>query len=190
MSNTFQCEWLAQGSVVSGRKLVVQREKHCLVLNWFVVFDLSCGHNLHNVLTECIISDHRAVAVSIQCSHLPEFDDEVIEPQPGRIDWLKVTAQEREDYYHKSKNLLDQLQVPTEVRHCQNFDCTDEKHPEEIENLYAELTSALLPAASSAIKTTGKKNEGKFNISGWNSVVKSKHQIAKAAFRLCMRAVR
>ena len=85
-----------------------------------------------DVLTECIISDHRAVAVSIQCSHLPEFDDEVMEPQPSRIDWIKVTAQEREDYYHNSKNLLDQLQVPTEVRHCQNFNCTDEKHLEEI----------------------------------------------------------
>jgi len=74
--------------------------------------------------------------------------------------------------------------LPTEVRHCQNFNCTDKKHLEEIENLYAELTSALLAAASSAIKTTGKKNEGKFNIPGWNSVVKSKHQIAKAAFQL------
>ena len=74
-----------------------------------------------------------------------------MEPQTSRIDWLKVTAQEREDYYHKSKNLLDQLQVPTEVRHCQNFNCTDEKHLEEIENLYAELTSVLLAAASSAI---------------------------------------
>jgi len=74
--------------------------------------------------------------------------------------------------------------VPTEVRHYQNFNCTDEKHLEEIENLYAELTKALLAAASSAIKPTGKKNEDKFNIPGWNSVVKSKHQIAKAAFRL------
>jgi len=51
--------------------------------------------------------------------------------------------------------------------------------------LYAELTSALIAAASSAIKPTANKNEGKFNIPGWNSVVKSKHQIAKAAFRLC-----
>ena len=58
------------------------------------------------------------------------------------------------------------------------------KHLEEIENLYAELTSVLLAAASSAIKTTGKNNEGKVNIPSWNSVVKSKHQIAKAAFRL------
>ena len=120
-----------------------------------------------DVLTECIISDHRAVAVSIQCSHPPEFDDEVMEPQPSQIDWLNVTTQEREDYYHESKNLLDQLQLPTEVRHCQNFNCTDEKHLEEIENLYAELNSALLVAASSAIKTTDKKNEGKFNIPGW-----------------------
>ena len=62
-----------------------------------------------DVLTECIKSDRRAVAVSIQCSHLHEFDDEVMEPQPSRIDWLKVTAQEKEDYYHKSKNLLGQL---------------------------------------------------------------------------------
>jgi len=57
---------------------------------------------------------------------------------------------------------------------------TDEEHLEEIENLYAELTSALFAAASSVIKTTGKKNEGKFNIPVWNSVVKSKHQFAKA----------
>jgi len=118
------------------------------------------------VLTDCIISDHRAVAVSIQCSHLPEFDQEVMEPQPSRIDWFKITAQEREDYYCESKNLLDQLLLPTEVRHCQNFNCTDKKHLEEIENSYAELTSALLAVASSAIKTTGKKNEGKFNIPG------------------------
>jgi len=49
----------------------------------------------------------------------------------------------------------------------------------------------LLAATSSAIKTKSKKNEGEFNIPGWNSVVKSKHQIAKAAFRLwvnCSRA--
>ena len=83
--------------------------------------------------------------------HLPEFDDEVMEPQPSRIDWLKVTAQEREDYDHESKNLLDQLQLPTEVRHCQNFNCTDENHLEKTENLYVELASALLAAASSAI---------------------------------------
>jgi len=75
------------------------------------------------VLTECVISDHRAVVVNIQCSNLPEFDEELMDPQPSRIDWLKVTAQEREDYYHESKNLLDQLQLHTEVRHCQNFDC-------------------------------------------------------------------
>ena len=74
--------------------------------------------------------------------------------------------------------------MPTEVGHCQNFNCGEEKHLEEIENLYAELTSALFAAASSAFKTTGRKNEGKFNIPGWNSVVKSKHQMAKAAFRL------
>ena len=110
---------------------------------------------------------------------IPQFDDEVMEPQPSRIDWLKVTAQEREDNYHESKNLLDQLQVPTEVRHCQNFNCTDEKHLEEIENLYAELTNALLAAASSAINPTGKKNEGKFDIRDWYSVVKSKHQSQK-----------
>jgi len=84
------------------------------------------------VLTECIISDHRAVAVSIRCSHLTEFNYEVREPQPCRIDWLKVTAQESEEYYHESKNPLNQLQLPTEAMHCQNLNCTDEKHLEKI----------------------------------------------------------
>ena len=49
---------------------------------------------------------------------------------------------------------------------------------------YIKAVRFIIDAASSAIKTTGKKNEGKFNIPGWSSVVKSKHQIAKAAFRL------
>ena len=34
-----------------------------------------------------------------------------------------------------------------------------------------------------AIKPTGKKNEGKFNIPGWNSVVKSKHQIKEGSLQ-------
>ena len=124
------------------------------------------------------------MTVSIQCSHLPEFDSEMMEPQPCRIDWSKVTAQEREDCYHGSKKLLDQLQLPTEAMHCHNFNCTDEKHLEEIKKLYRELTSALLVGTSSTFKTLGEKNAGKFNIFGWNSLVKSKHQTAKAAFWL------
>jgi len=53
------------------------------------------------------------LAVSIKCSHHPEFDDVVMKPQPCRINWPKVTIQEREDYYHESKKLLDQLQPIT-----------------------------------------------------------------------------
>jgi len=43
VSNTLQCESLAQISVVSGRQLVAKCKNHCLALNWFVVFDLCCG---------------------------------------------------------------------------------------------------------------------------------------------------
>jgi len=139
-------------------------------------------HHLHILVKAplccCFSCDWKARAASAQSS----------------TSWLQATIEiprrahsiygPGEDYYHASKNLLDQQLLPTEVRHCQNFNCTDEKHLEEIENLYAELTSALLAAASSAIKITGKKNESKFSIPGWNSVVKSKHQMAKAAFRL------
>jgi len=64
------------------------------------------------VLTKCIISDHWAVAVTIQCSHLPEFNDEVIEPQPCQIDWLQVTAQEREDCYHGTENYFISCNYP------------------------------------------------------------------------------
>jgi len=49
---------------------------------------------------------------------------------------------------------------------------------------------SLRAATSSAFKTACKKNAGKFNIPGWNSVVKSKHQIAKAAFWLWVKCSR
>jgi len=124
------------------------------------------------------------VAVIIQCSQIPECDDEAIEPQPCRIYWPEAAAPEREDYNHESKKLLDQMQLPTKAIHCQNFNCSDEKLLEDIEKLHAELTSSLLAASSSVFQTAGKKKAGKFNIPGWNSVVKSKRQIAKAAFWL------
>jgi len=49
---------------------------------------------------------------------------------------------------------------------------------------------SLRAATSSAFKTPCKKNAGNFNIPGWNSVVKSKHQIAKAAFWLWVKCSR
>ena len=97
--------------------------------------------------------------------------------------WLiKLSVLKPPPFVSQSTNCTLVLVEPCCIRN--GFDCTDEKHLKEIENLYAELTSALLAAASSAIETTGKKNEGKFKIPGWNLVVKSKHQIAKAAFQL------
>ena len=65
-----------------------------------------------DVLTECIISDHRTVAVSIQCSHLPEFDEEVMEPKPSRSNWLKVTAQEKRTTTMKAKTYLINCSCP------------------------------------------------------------------------------
>jgi len=82
----------------------------------------------------------------------------------------------------KTKTYLTNCNYTQRLCIVKTFNCPDEKHLEEIENLYAELTSSLLAASSSAFKTEGKKNTGKFNIPGCNSVVKSKHQIAKAAF--------
>jgi len=99
----------------------------------------------------------------------------VIESQPCRIYWLKVTAQEREDYYHESKNLLDQLQLPTEAIHCQHFNCKDENIWKKFKICMQScpiLGMLLLPLQ---FITTGKKKADKFNIPGWNSVVKTKH---------------
>jgi len=65
-----------------------------------------------DVLTKCILSDYRAVAVSIQCSHLPELDDEVMELQPSGIDSLEVTAQEERTIIMKAKTYLINCNCP------------------------------------------------------------------------------
>ena len=64
-----------------------------------------------DVLTEYIISDHRAVAVSIQCSHLPEFDDEVMEPQPSRIG-LRLRPRKERTTTIKAKTYLINCKCP------------------------------------------------------------------------------
>ena len=87
----------------------------------------------------------------------------------------------KEDYYHESENLRDQLRLPIEAVHCQIL-ILQIKTSGGTENFHVKLTSFLLAAAFSAIKTTGRNRAGNFNIPGWNSVVKSRHQIAKAAF--------
>jgi len=57
-----------------------------------------------------------------------------------------------------------QVEFETPAVHGQNFNCTGEKHLEEIEKLYAELTSSLLAATSSTPKTTGRKKANRIFI--------------------------
>ena len=90
------------------------------------------------VLHNYILSDHRPLAVNIQCSHLTHFDDDDDDDDgffchPGRIDWARASQKEREAYYLESQRLHDLLQLPSKAAHCKNFQCTDQEHLEEMD---------------------------------------------------------
>ena len=135
------------------------------------------------VLHNYILSDHRPLAVNIQCSHLTHFDDDDgVICHPGRIDWAHASQKEREAYYLESQRLLDLLQLPSKAAHCKNFQCADQEHLEEMDIFYAKLTNVLITAAATTIPANNGKTLCKNNVPGWNSVVRFKHQIARAAF--------
>jgi len=65
-----------------------------------------------DVLTECILSDHWAMAVSIQCSHLPEFDDEVMDPSQVELTGLRLWLRKERITTMKAKTYLINCNYP------------------------------------------------------------------------------
>ena len=86
-------------------------------------------------------------------------------------------------YYTDSNALLSKIVLPNSLLHCNNMNCDSLQHKHDINSLFNEIVSCLSHAAVCNISHSSVDNV-KFNVPGWNDIVKDAHSEARLAFKL------
>ena len=98
-----------------------------------------------------------------------------------RIDWARVTSEQKLIYAGLCEKLLSRITVPDAV-HCKHIDCTQEHHRADLEIFSDKIISALNDASSCLLKRTCKKIYAP--VPGWNDYVKETYEKARESFLL------
>ena len=143
------------------------------------------GHNTIssvNILHDFHTSDHFPISVALNIDNLPYFDPEVTKTK-GKCKWYLADEDSLKSYYTDSNELLSKIVLPNSLLHCNNMNCDSLQHKHDINSLFNEIVSCLSHAAVCNISHSSVDNV-KFNVPGWNDIVKDAHSEARLAFKL------
>ena len=98
----------------------------------------------------------------------------------NKINWNKVTPEQKYDYSLNCKKLLSEIRVPVSVLKCKTPLCNDSQYVAFIENFYEQIIFAIKTASKDLLASKHKKTNN--FIYGWNNSVKRAHVTARAAY--------
>ena len=125
-------------------------------------------------------SDHRLFAFTMCTPNLPLFVSTALTACHNKINWNKVTPEQKYDYSLSCKKLLSEINVSISVLKCKIPLCNDPQHVAFIENFYEQIIFAI-KTASKHLLISKHKQTNKF-IYGCNNNVKGAHVTARAAY--------
>ena len=131
---------------------------------------------LYNVFT----SDHRPLAFTMYTPNLPLFDSTALTTYHNKINWNKVTSEQKYNYSLNCKKLLSEIRVPVSVLKCKTPLCNDSQHVAFIENFYEQIIFAIKTASKDLLVSKHKKTNN--FIYGWNNSIKRAHVTARGAY--------
>ena len=95
-----------------------------------------------------------------------------------RVQWDKITQEEKKKYHDDTAELLSLIQFPHELAWCNNSQCQDQCHISAIDHLYSDIVSSLQSASKSFVSS----GSNKAVVPGWNDWCKEIHAEARDAF--------
>ena len=138
-----------------------------------------------NVLYKFSTSDHFSLVISLSCQSLPLFVDKVNAPIGAkRINWNKLSSDQKAGYYMATEVNLSKISLPQAVLECSNPLCNDQMHLKSIDNFYECIISSLLSASDAVCSSNRHYQLGakQLQVPGWNNEVKSYHDQARSVF--------
>ena len=140
-----------------------------------------CTHSSHSSVSDkvincdCVSSDNFPLSFTISIKLLPAYEacttQQTWKPSPL---WDCASSHELLNYYTKSGSLLSGIDVPHAALSCTNPNCQDEAHQLLLCKFYKDITNSLMDA-SDVIPTKTQNTSRKFNVPGWNDLVRDYH---------------
>ena len=140
---------------------------HCLTLKSMFI----CVKNI-SVLMEYITSDHLPLSVIFSYDHLPNLTKLSQPYNNANSHWEKLSREELFQYHEPSAIALAGIKLNEKITNCSDQFCTRTAHLDAINQLYHDLTSALI-FASSGLAGSPRIPQNPAIIPGWNDEVKT-----------------
>lgn len=132
------------------------------------------------ILYDLVISDHIPVLMTLNVENLPELRNyENYEPS-GKLDWVKLTANELWQYKLATEKSLSSIGVSTDTIRCNDVNCKNPKHIHDLYLMYDEIVKCLNNASRPYYKKVAKND---YLRAGWNDYVSELHSEAREAFQ-------
>ena len=129
-----------------------------------------------------VSSGHFPLSFTISIKLLPTSESSTMQQtcKPSPM-WDCASSHDLLNYYTKSGSLLSGIDVPHAAIICTNPNCHDEAHQLLLCKFYNDIIHSLTDA-SDVIPTKAYNTSRKFNVPGWNDLVRDSHQAARETF--------
>ena len=144
-----------------------------------------------NVMYDVMTSDHFPLlfSITIDGDLMHATDTESVGDECGndsnglyRIDWSKVKLETQIRYYEITDALLSNVKVPSSVLNCNDINCIDVKHRQDIAQFYDDICNCLKCASDQAIP--GKARSNFTPMPGWNEHLRGIYKESQDAFHM------
>ncbi len=134
-----------------------------------------------NVDYSCISSEHFPVFITINTKDInisKEYNGRG-NTGTGRINWTKLSDDDIKTYTNITEELLADIRLSHKLLLCDDVNCTDSSHMNDIDLLYNDIIDALQSAGKSFVQ---QKRCSFKQIPGWNELCSELHNNAREAF--------
>lgn len=139
------------------------------------------------IVYEVSSSDHIPFVITLDCHSLPELNQQVKNTSNHKIDWSKLTHENRLSCYGSTGVLLRNLSLPKEAVQCADVNGSLSSHCEDLCTLYECVVGYLYDVSTPYCISS----ERRYNIKpGWNKHVSLCHAVARSALRAWIQAGR
>ena len=133
------------------------------------------------VLYECICSDHHPLLFSIEFGTVPAYDAGGTGENKRVIHWENLRPCDINHCSDYTDMELSKIIIVPQGTKCNDHDCLNHSHRDEIDELYACIVSDLKKCRH-AFVSTGKHTVKYVIVPGWNEQVQELHDAARNAY--------
>ena len=130
-------------------------------------------------------TDHMPVSIMLKVANVPELISKDSNKQAFKLQWAKLSDDDLRSYHDNTDKNLEDIGLPYDAILCDNINCNNSKHSEELCIMYETIIKGLNKSSTVFSQKRGNLYKPR---PGWNEHVVGLHQQARETFRTWVNA--